>query len=151
MFEIKIFFSPENIFIDELPNLSDDDLRYRLFLGNVVFKHDLGVMKFDWGWIPLLDFVVSLNCICVNFRDESVQEERFEFTESDVQLVFQKTGDLIRVVNSISKEEFYVNLSELHGEVLRSYKEALSDILRRYPSLQNRNVFSKYLNNYDCR
>jgi hypothetical protein len=67
------------------PDTADlGDLRYCIFLGDVVLKIDDQDFSALWGWIPLLDFSISLVCMLRNLPDSGI--EVYEFTESVAEL-----------------------------------------------------------------
>src|SRR3712207_3536434 len=56
-------------------------LRYDLFLGDVLFKIDEVDLSARWGWIPVIDFALTLHLMTDAL--EPNQTKIFEFTESD--------------------------------------------------------------------
>jgi len=44
----------------ELVSASESELRYSLFLGDVVFRVGDADFSANWGWVPVLDFALGL-------------------------------------------------------------------------------------------
>src|SRR5689334_8598016 len=57
------------------------DLRFRLALGDLILTTPQADFSTRWGWVPLIDFAVSVQEIIDDLR-RGVRQARFEFTES---------------------------------------------------------------------
>ncbi len=143
MFEIKYNFSGSNS--SDAVNADTAAFRYNLFLGSLILKEDNHSIIFDWDWIPLLDFALSLLAICNNLTSKVIGEEEFEFTESDATIIFSRNGDRIKMMSSFSNESLEMNFGEFQKGVKSFYKEIIFDILGKRQELKSNSVFIEYL------
>ena len=70
--------------------VSEQALRYDYFVGDIGFTASGTDFSTTWGWVPVLDFAVSLNALVTALEPHS--ELDFEFTESDHTISFRR-GD----------------------------------------------------------
>jgi hypothetical protein len=114
---------------------TDSELRYDLFLGNVVFRIGDADFSADWGWVPVLDFALGLeHAIGELLRGRRIVE--FEFTESERVIQFQRQNDDIVVSASYAPYGADIALGEL-ADAMRSFrKQVIEDLSSRYPALR---------------
>src|SRR6202007_3088952 len=104
-------------------SLTEQDLRYRVALGSLVFH--LGDKDFsaDWGWIALVDLAASFAEIIRKLEGGS-PSETFEFTESDAWVRFQRKGDKVLVSTSYGEGVAEIALHSASAAV-KSFLERL--------------------------
>jgi len=143
MFEIKYNFSDnsnENVAIAD-----ETELRYNLFLGSLNFKRDNKTISTDWDWIPLLDVVICLVIISNSLLKKMQGKEEFEFTESDLKIIFQKDGDWIKITASFSDEILEMSFEEFQRVVKKFYKDVIFAIVEKNHEIKDNSSFIKYL------
>jgi hypothetical protein len=115
-------------------SVTEEDLRYRVALGNLIFRVGDKDFSAAWGWIPLIDLVASFGEIVRKLEGGSTSET-FEFTESDAWIRFEKKDGKILVSTSYGEgvgENSLVALSEaakafrkrLHAELVGKHPQA---------------------------
>jgi hypothetical protein len=95
-----------------------ETLRYSLFLGNICMRGNGADFSAGWGWVPVLDFALSLKAIAETLGHALA--ERFEFTESDAALDFRRDGVDVEITSTYAPGILRVPLSELR-EQARSF------------------------------
>jgi hypothetical protein len=113
-------------------SVTEEDLRYRVALGNLVFHVADKDFSADWGWIPLVDLAASFAEI-VRKLDGGSASETFEFTESDAWVRFERKGEKVLVSTSYGEG---VGEIALHAasQAVKSFRERLrSELLRQHP------------------
>ena len=119
----------------DLPSADEATLRYRRFLGDIVFKVGDAAFSADWGWVPVLDFAVSLRAITATLVEERGEQQRFEFTESDAEIVFERDGPLVRIEASYVPARAEVSHVDLSLAAERFLARVVQDLERCHPSL----------------
>jgi hypothetical protein len=66
----------------DLRAADETTLRYRCFLGDIVFEVGWIDLSARWGWVPVLDFALAMRSISAALP--AVETQVFEFTESAV-------------------------------------------------------------------
>lgn len=110
-------------------------LRYDCFLGDVtfmVFEVDLSA---KWGWVPVLDFALSLHSIVDSLAVGDGAEGLFEFTESDAAISFRRVGDAIEIEASYVPGLARVGYADLRGAAKRFLLRVLEDLVGLHPDL----------------
>ena len=143
MFDIKYHLS-YNTYSD-ITKADESDLRYNLFLGNLVLKTQSQSIIIDWDWIPLLDFAFCLLTISNNLSAKMRAEEEFEFTESDAKIYFQKNNDKIKIVVSFSDKQLEISFEEFKTGVHEFYKNLVFEIITKDKEIKNNILFLEYL------
>ncbi len=85
----------------------------------------------DWGWIPLLDFAISIKTISEAFRKPLNIREEFEFTESDSKIIFNKHEDKIQISTTFSSETLETDFQSFVYGVKMFYKSIINEIIDR--------------------
>jgi len=125
-------------------SVTEEDLRYRVALGNLIFHVGDRDFSADWGWIPLVDLAASFAEIVRKLEGGS-PSETFEFTESDAWVRFQKKGEKVLVSTSYSEGVAEIALHSASAAV-KSLRERLrSDLDRRYPQAAHNEAVRKLL------
>lgn len=118
-----------------LANADEWALRYDCFLGDVifiVFELDLSA---KWGWVPVLDFALSLDSIVDELAVGDGAEGLFEFTESDAAISFGRVGDAVEIEASYVPGLARVGYADLRGAAKRFLLRVLEDLVGEHPEL----------------
>lgn len=113
-------------------SVTEEDLRYRVALGNLVFHVGDKDFSADWNWIPLVDLAASFAEIVRKLEGGSAGET-FEFTESDAWVRFERKGEKVLVSTSYGDG---VGEIALHAasQAVKSFCERLrSDLVNKHP------------------
>jgi hypothetical protein len=125
-------------------SVTEEDLRYRVALGNLVFHVGEKDFSADWGWIPLVDLAASFAEIVRKLEGGSASET-FEFTESDAWVRFQRKGEKVLVSTSYGDGVAEIALHSASAAV-KSFRERLrSELDRRYPQASHNPAVRKLL------
>ena len=113
-------------------SVTEEDLRYRVALGNLVFHVGDKDFSADWGWIPLVDLAASFAEIVRKLEDGSASET-FEFTESDAWVRFERKGEKVLVSTSYGDGVGEIALQSA-SQAVKSFCERLrSDLVSKHP------------------
>jgi hypothetical protein len=113
-------------------SVTEEDLRYRVALGNLIFRVGDKDFSAAWEWIPLVDLVASFHEI-VRKLESGSGSETFEFTESDAWIRFEKKDEKVLVSASYGEGVGEIPLSEL-AETTKSFRERLrGELVRKHP------------------
>ena len=124
--------------------VTDEDLRYRVALGNLTFHVGHKDFSAAWGWIPLVDLAASFGEIARKLAGGS-QSETFEFTESDAWIRFERQGQTVVVTASYVEGAGENSLAAL-AEAAKSFRERLhTDLIRKHPDAANNTAVKKLL------
>jgi hypothetical protein len=118
-----------------LADADESSLRYDCFLGDVtfmVFEVDLSA---NWGWVPVLDFALSLVSIVDALAVGDGAEGLFEFTESDAAISFRRVGDAVEIEASYVPGLARVGYADLRGAAKRFLLRILEDLIGQHPDL----------------
>lgn len=117
-------------------------LRYDLFLGDVVFRVDGSDFSMRGGWVPVLDFALSLQAIVEALATQP--KELFEFTESEAAIHFTRMGDQVRLEASYAQPSAEVRYVELRGAVERFLARVLDELIAAHPDLARNPVIAPH-------
>ena len=132
---------PPNESID-LTLVGETEFRYNLFLGDIRFVLADTDFSVSWGWIPILDFALSLYWLLTRLPTERV--ETFEFTESEAQIKFLLVGEMVEVSATYSDAKASVPYQQLCKSTYRFLQRVITDLVGRYPELPNNPVFASF-------
>jgi hypothetical protein len=125
-------------------SVTEEDLRYRVALGNLVFRVGDKDFSADWGWIPLVDLAASFAEI-VRKLEAGSASETFEFTESDAWVRFEKKGEKVLVSTSYGEGVGEIALHSA-SEAVKSFRERLrSELVRQHPQAAHNVAMNKLL------
>jgi hypothetical protein len=125
-------------------SVTEEDLRYRVALGNLVFHVGDKDFSADWGWIPLVDLAASFAEIVRKLEGGS-PSETFEFTESDAWVRFENKGEKVLVSTSYGEGVGEIALHSA-SQVVKSFRERLrSDLVRKHPQAEHNPAVRKLL------
>jgi hypothetical protein len=104
-------------------------LRYSCFPGDVVLVVGEADFSARWGWVPVLDFAMSLRTIAGALLDSGTQT--FEFTESDAEIIFTRVGAAVEITANYASASSSVPYAELavaaEGFLARVVRELVGD------------------------
>ncbi len=121
-------------------------LRYDLFLGDVIFMVYEVDLSARWGWVPVLDFALSLDSIVDSLAAGIAAEGLFEFTESDASIMFRRVGDAVEIDASYVPEVARAAYADLRGGVKRFLPRVLEGLLGEHPELRANPFIVRKLN-----
>ena len=125
-------------------SVTEEDLRYRVALGNLLFHVGDKDFSADWGWIPLIDLAASFAEIIRKLESGS-PSETFEFTESDAWIRLERMGEKVLVSTSYSEGAAEIALHSAAAAV-KSFRERLrSELDRRHPQAAHNPAVRKLL------
>ena len=125
-------------------SVTEEDLRYRVALGNLIFHVGNKDFSADWGWIPLVDLAASFAEIVRKLEGGSASET-FEFTESDAWVRFERKGEKVLVSTSYGEGVGEIALHSASAAV-KSFREHLrSDLVTRHPQAAHNAAVRKLL------
>jgi hypothetical protein len=119
----------------DLRTADETALRYRCFLGDVVFLVDESDFSARWGWVPILDFAMSLRTMAGGLVDGPSQKQSFEFTESDAELVFEREGSMVKIEANYVPVTAEVPHVDLSVDAERFLARVIRELERSYPAL----------------
>jgi hypothetical protein len=120
------------------------DLRYRIALGDVILKAGDIDLSAPWGWIPLIDFVVSIRDLVRSLKTDGSEAE-FEFTESDALLRFRRKAGKLSISASYVNGEAIVPIPTVNEHLKRFEDDLRAELLTRYPALRRNVPFRKLM------
>jgi hypothetical protein len=125
-------------------SVTEEDLRYRVVLGNLVFHVGDKDFSADWGWIPMVDLAASFAEIVRKLEGGSASET-FEFTESDAWVRFERKGEKVLVSTSYGEGVGEIALHSA-SEAIKSFRERLrSELVRQHPQAAHNAAVRKLL------
>ena len=95
----------------DVSTASVSDIHYNFMLGDVTFSVGDSDFSMHWGWVPILDFALSLKSLCQNIGNSG--HERFEFTESGEWIDFVLRGNSVDLASSYVDSTATVELKNL--------------------------------------
>jgi hypothetical protein len=129
---------------DALAKATEVDLRFRVALGDLILAAPPSDFSARWGWIPLIDFVVSVREIISHLRRGGTRS-RFEFTESEATLSFARHEADLVITASYAPGDLRVPLTSF-AERLRWFEGGLrADLVKEHPALDHHPVFNRLL------
>jgi hypothetical protein len=123
---------------------TDEDLRYRLALGDLIFHVGEKDFSAAWGWIPLIDLAASLTTIVRQLEHESTSET-FEFTESDAWIRFERKDSKVIISTSYQSGSVEASLSELKVKAQQFREKLKTELVTKYPEIERNHHFQRLL------
>jgi hypothetical protein len=131
---------------DDLAKATELDFRFRVALGDLILAAPPNDFSARWGWIPLIDFVVSVREI-LNHLKRGGTHSQFEFTESEATLTFARHETDLVITASYAPGQIRIPLSSFE-ERLRWFEGGLrADLVKNLPALDRHPVFNRLLAN----
>lgn len=118
-----------------LADADESTLRYDCFLGDVTFTVFGVDLSAKWGWVPILDFALSLDSIVDVLAEGDGADAVFEFTESDAVISFRRVGDTVEIEASYVPGLAKVGYAHLRGAAERFLLRVLEDLVSQHPGL----------------
>lgn len=140
--DYKLELSEVNRLTDlDITSASHTTLDYYLFCGDIYFR--INEVSFDapWGWIPVISFSMQLCEIVCTIRDG--ETGRLEFTESEDEIRFTRTEDVIDVSCDYSDGHAQVSLSDIRGASIRFATRIVAELSARWPLLKTNKAFQE--------
>jgi hypothetical protein len=110
----------------DLAAAAPEELRYRLFLGNVYLRGDGVDFSAAWGWVPVLDFALGLKAIAEAL--EHAPSERFDFTESNSALDFRRDGDDVEITSTYAPGILRVPFSQFREQAKGFSRKVIGEL-----------------------
>ena len=121
-------------------------IRYDVLPGDITFRigpHDFSA---KWGWIPLVDFVLSLEWIVTHLADaDDGSIEVFDFTENGARIEFERSGNEVSITTSYADGEGRVPLQSLRAAVDQLESKVQSLVIAHYPSANKSRHLREFL------
>ena len=133
--DYKLSPAPGESTARELVSATESELRYSLFLGDVVFRVGDADFSANWGWVPVLDFALGLEGAARELL-QGKEEAEFEFTESDSAIRFQRDQGDVFISASYAPHRTVVNLKDLVNAVRIFRKRVVDDLSLIHPQLR---------------
>jgi hypothetical protein len=119
--------------------VSAEALHYDLFLGDVIFRSNGADFSARWDWVPVLDFAMSLLRIARKLR--SSDSQRFEFTESEAALDFERHGDQVQISSSYSPGSVLVPYEDFRRATGEFAVKVVKELAAEYPEVAGVEAF----------
>jgi hypothetical protein len=120
------------------PATADEgELLWSGFVGDIRFGSDDGEIATDFRWVPLLHFGRSMLGV-VDRLTAPGSTARYGFTESDQELRFDRSRELVQISASFSDTVLSTSMPELSDAVRRFALRLFEDLTTRYPALAER-------------
>lgn len=148
MLELDYQLSGEWSRADSCRDLSGSDetaLRYSVLLGDIKLRVDGVELGTDFGWVPLVDFMVCLKQIAKELGVSPNAEVAFGFTESDASIRFKRRGGNVDISPSYISASGNVPLDDFVSAVDAFVERARTDFVGRFPSLGGNDVFRRLM------
>jgi hypothetical protein len=132
--------------IIESGELSEEDLRYRFFLGDIELS--VGDCNFgtSWGWVPILDFAIGLRWAIREMRQCS--KSTFEFTESEHALSLRDASTVISISASYAECVGECTYAELNSVSLEFAERVVNDIAHVAPEVTKSEAFIRLTSSF---
>jgi hypothetical protein len=117
------------------------DFRYYAFAGDIVLRDAQTDLSTHWEWVPLVDFAVGLRDISAAIEAGIVPARKFEFTESDATLEFERHGADVNIRSSYAPGEIVLPFAEFRNRVLDFGRRLDVELLSRLPSLRQNTAY----------
>jgi len=123
----------------DLRSASTEALHYDLFLGDVIFRSNGADFSAAWDLVPVLDFAMSLLRIARELRTSDSQ--RFEFTESEATLHFERHGDQVQISSSYSPGSVVVPYEDLQRAAEGFAQRMVQELATEFPEIADAQAF----------
>jgi hypothetical protein len=120
---------------------SEADLRYEFLLGDIVLRAGDVDLSAEWGWVPLLDFIVSL--IMALKRLPSTGHEVYEFTESGAELRFYIVNGAVEVRSNYAAGTIRTSYEHLMDVAKDFAGRAIGELRAAVPNLDRNPNFER--------
>lgn len=108
------------------------DLLWSGFPGDLVIATADGEIGTDFCWVPMLEFALSIVGVVDQLTMPGSTAE-YAFTESDDELTFQRSRELIRISATFTDTVLTTTIPELSDAVRRFAVHLADDLIARFP------------------
>jgi hypothetical protein len=129
----------------DLSTADETALRYNVLLGDIKLRIDGVELGTDFGWVPLVDFAVSLMQIAKELGSSSNKKATFDFTESDAAIRFDRRGRIVEISPSYNPASGSVSFDDFVSVVDAFVARFQTDLIGRFPSLSGNPVLTRLL------
>jgi hypothetical protein len=126
-----------------LAQVSEEDLRYRLFLGDIIILGNNCNLSTSWEWVPVVDFASSLLRIKDELSDGTTRSSTFEFTESGDTITFNRVNGVVKVECSYRQCSAESSIQELILEIDAFVQNVFTTLICKYSAVQANETFSR--------
>jgi hypothetical protein len=117
----------------DLRTADEMTLRYDCFLGDVIFTADGADFSARWGWVPILDFALSLRSVVSALTCDD--PATLDFTESDAALYFRRAGATVGLSATWAPATARVPHADLLHAATEFLSRVLADLTGAHPEL----------------
>jgi len=112
----------------DLARASPEELRYELFLGNAYLRDSTEQIDFSaaWGWVPILDFALGLKAVSEALNAEN--NVKFEFTESDAVINFERLGDDVEITASYASGLIRLSHAQFRAQAVAFSRRVVNEL-----------------------
>jgi hypothetical protein len=114
----------------------ETDFRYYTFAGDIILRDAQTDLSTHWGWVPLVDFAVGLRDISTAIESGIAAARKFEFTESDANLEFERHGADVTIRSSYAPGKIILPSAEFRKRILDFGHRLDRELLSRLPGLR---------------
>lgn len=114
---------------------SRGELLWHFFPGDIFIRVDDNCWETNLGWVPLLHFALSLTDVYARIGIAEDAEAEYNFTESDDEIGFRRSGDIVTISPRSDDFKESCTLLEFRLAAGRFIKDILGDIGTRFPSI----------------
>lgn len=115
-------------------------LRYDCFLGDVRFEVGETDFSTHWGWVPVLDFALSMSSLLADLAPDD--SRLFEFTESEAFIRLHRVGQIVQVSASYVRPTADVGFRELQAAVDTFTHQLAGRLAQEHPALLRNSEFA---------
>ena len=94
-----------------------------------------------WGWIPIIDFAVSLRHIAAELAEGKCAETEYSFTESEAVIRFRRVEDNVLISASYVRSTAQVSVKEFTNATTDFASKVAQELGQRYPLLLKNEAF----------
>ncbi|WP_369244492.1 hypothetical protein [Streptomyces sp. R41] len=111
------------------------ELLWYFFPGDVSIRVDSNCWETNLGWVPLLHFSLSLADIYTTLGVAGDTDAKYYFTESDAEIRFHRSGEMVTISPSFGDFQGSCRLSEFRQAIGRFLYDVIEDIGARFSSV----------------
>ncbi len=123
----------------DLSSADDLQLRYDLFLGDILLLAGGRDFSARWGWVPILDFAVALSLAIAELRNSG--HSWVDFTENDALLRLRSEGDRVVISATYAEGTATPTLNAFLQAIRAMNARLVSDLETSYPSLTRSSAY----------
>ncbi|GAB3938169.1 hypothetical protein GCM10029976_052270 [Kribbella albertanoniae] len=115
------------------------DLLWSAFPGDLALVTPAAEIRTSFAWVPLLHFALSMVTVVDELTTPGAKAH-YGFTESDDELDFERSRELVRVGATFSDVVLSTTVPDLSRAVRVFAGDLLDDLTRQYPALGRHEV-----------